>query len=265
MNKYLKGTFSICALLFTHLLWAQTTSNSNYKGLWYFAFGTNRSFYTHSNISLESSVAPAYNFTLDGVGATDDQGLKFNHGGAPQYSYQLGYYNRKKNWGIEFNFDHIKYFMRPDQVLHLHGTINDQSYNTDTLVTPEFLKFEHSDGANYALFKWVTWRKLASDRKDLKTLNLVLKAGAGPVIPKTNSTVMGKHRDDVYKISGYVIALEGGLRYNFTRHLFAEGDMKAAYADYSRFVVADGTGSQKWGGLHFSLLVGLQIPTGKLK
>jgi hypothetical protein len=70
---------------------------------------------------------------------------------------------------------------------------------------------------------------------------------------------MGKHRDDKYKLAGYVVALEGGLRYNYSKHLFAEANAKGAYADYNRFLIADGWGSQQWFGLHFGLLVGFQI------
>lgn len=66
---------------------------------------------------------------------------------------------------------------------------------------------------------------------------------------------MGKHRDDRYKISGYVVALETGLRYSFSQLLFAEADVKGAYANYKSFLVAGGKGSQRWLGIHFHLLI----------
>ena len=61
------------------------------------------------------------------------------------------------------------------------------------------------------------------------------------------------------KVSGYVIALEGGLRYSLSRHLFAEANVKAAYANYSRFLIANGTGSQEWFAIHPAVLVGVQV------
>ena len=243
-------------------VWAQSNTlkkNGHKGGTIYFALGTHRSFYSKSDISFKSSIYPLFDFTLQNVRAKDDQGLKFNNSGAPQYSYQLGYYSNRNNWGIEFNFDHIKYFMRQFQRVQLQGTINEHLYNTDTIITPDFVQFEHSDGANYALLKWVKWKRLVQGKDQKKVLNLVFKAGAGPVIPKTNSTIMGKHRDDTYKVSGWVIALEGGLRYNFSKLFFAEVNAKGAYADYRRFLIADGTGSQQWFGLHPGLLVGLQL------
>lgn len=69
---------------------------------------------------------------------------------------------------------------------------------------------------------------------------------------------MGEHRDDRYKIAGYVVALESGLRYSFTK-LFAEGGVKGAFANYNSFLIAHGKGSQRWLGIHFHLLIGLQL------
>ena len=73
------------------------TSEKNKSKNWtvYFAFGANRSFYSKSNILLQSSASPAFNFTLYRVRGKDDGGITFNHG-APQYSYEVGYYNNKK-------------------------------------------------------------------------------------------------------------------------------------------------------------------------
>jgi hypothetical protein len=224
----------------------------------YFAIGTNLSYYSKSDIRLKSSAQPAFDFMLFNVRGKDDGRLDFSHG-APQYSYVLGYYNYKKKWGIEYNFDHIKYYVLQLQRVHMQGVINDHTYDTDTLINPDFVYLEHSDGANYALLKFIKWKPLLQDKSGVNVLNLVFKAGAGPVIPKTNTTIMGKHRDDRYKLAGYVVALEGGLRYNFSKLFFAEANAKGAYADYNHFLIADGWGSQRWEGFHFGLLLGVCV------
>jgi len=236
---------------------AQSTSKSN-NGTFYLAFGTNLSSYSKSDIHLKRYGLPAFDFTLKNVRGKDDGGLSTN-GGAPQYSLQLGYYSHRKNWGVEFNFDHIKYFIRQNQRVEINGTINNVAYQTDTLITPQFISLEHSDGANYALLKIVKWLALKNDANKRPLLNLVLKAGAGPVIPKTNSTIMGNHWDDRYHIAGYVIAFESGLRYNISKFLFAEGNAKWAYANYKNFLISNGSGSQQWYGLHASVLFGVQF------
>jgi hypothetical protein len=241
-------------------IWGQpNTSNPRLsKGaVIYFAVGINQSFFSKTDLTFKSQASPSFNFTIENVRGKDDQGFKFDKG-APQYSYSLGFYHHTKEWGIEFNFDHIKYYVRQFQRVHLTGTINHHQYNVDTVLVPEFIQLEHSDGANYALLKWQKWRPIFRKQNHGSMLNLIFKAGGGPVIPKTNSTIMGKHRDDKYTLAGFVIALESGLRYSFSKLLFTEVNVKVAYANYSQFLIADGTGSQRWIGIHPGLLIGIQ-------
>ena len=243
----------------SQFIYAQSKTVVHQKGVLYFGVGTNLSYYSKSNIRFQSTANPGFDFTLEKVRGKDDRGLNFGGGGAAQYSYQLGYYFRNCNFGVEFNFDHIKYFARPNQVVRVKGTIEGKPVNNDTVITTIVQNFEHSDGANYALFNFVKWKTLSTSNNKKNVLDFMLKAGAGPVIPKTNSTVLGKHYDDQYKVSGYVIALEGGLKYNVGKHFYIAPSVKTAYANYTNFVTAEGTGSQHWVALHFNLLLGTQI------
>jgi hypothetical protein len=230
------------------------------RTLIYFSVGTERVFYTPSSIRFVSEKGqPSFDFTLEKARAHDEGGLEFKSD-APQYSYNLGYYSPRKKFGLEFEFDHIKYIMRSNQVVRLKGTINGQHYDKDTLVGPDFVQFEHTDGANYAMLSFVKQKTLASSRNQKNFLELVLKAGAGPVIPKTNSTIMGGKFDDEYAISGYVIGIEPGLRYNLFKYAFVTGSFKGAYANYQHFVILNGHGNQKWVSGQFNLMVGVQVP-----
>lgn len=223
------------------------------KGFVYFGFGTNLSWYSNSDISFKTATS---DFTLYNVRAEDDKGLRFDNGGAPQYSYQVGYYFKKKNFGIEFNFDHIKYFVIPNQVVRVQGQIEGQAIDKDTALTPGFVQFEHSDGANYALLNFVKLKNLWSSQNKKQNLDLLLKAGGGIVIPKTNSTIMGKHYDDQYRVSGYVVALEAGVRFNFLRNLYLAPTFKGAYANYNDFIIANGRGRQTWFSGNFVVVLG---------
>jgi hypothetical protein len=226
----------------------------------YFSAGTERIFYTPSTIHFKSDKGqPSFDFSLKKAKAHDDGGLSFTDD-APQYSYNFGYYSPKKKFGIEFQFDHVKYIMHSNQNLHIKGSINGRSLDKDTLVSPDFVQFEHTDGANYSMLSFVKWKTLAESRNQKSFLNLIMKAGAGPLIPKTNSTIMGVHYDDEYAVSGYVIGLESGLRYNVLKYLFATASFKAAYANYTHFVIANGHGHQQWVSGQFDLMVGIQMP-----
>src|SRR4051812_20210370 len=72
------------------------------KGTFYVAFGTQRIWYTNSDIHVRrSSPSPAFDFTLFNVKARDEGGFKWNT--APQFSYTIGYYFKKKNFGLEYH------------------------------------------------------------------------------------------------------------------------------------------------------------------
>ncbi|MBD0331482.1 MAG: hypothetical protein ICV66_02395 [Chitinophagaceae bacterium] len=227
------------------------------KGTVYGAFGTHRIFFTPCDIHLKGS-NPSFDFTLEKVRGKDEGGLKFKS--APQFSYTIGYYFKEKNFGLEYQYDHIKFFTRENQIVRLKGTISGKPYNQDTLLTPDLAYIEHSDGGNYAMVNVVKWLPVASTKNQKHILTLLVKAGAGVVNPKTNSYVLGKHRDDRYHISGYIFGAESGIRYNFFKYFFATGTFKGAFANYSDFLIADGRGSQKWFSAQFNYLLGVQFP-----
>lgn len=234
------------------------TVEKDRKGILYGAFGSHRIFYTPGDIQFIRSSDPAFNFTLEKVKAKDEGGVKFKT--APQFSYTVGYYFIKKNFGIEYQYDHIKYFAQQNQLVHLKGTIDERNYDKDTLLTPGFVQLEHSDGGNYAMLNVVKWKTLASSQSKKSLLRLIMKAGVGLVNPKTNSTILGNHRDDRYHISGYVIGLESGLQYNFLRYAFVSGSFKGAFANYNHFLIDKGWGRQKWFSAQLIYLLGLQFP-----
>jgi len=249
--------FLFFLLLAGFIAHAQSGRVEGKSGVFYFGIGTHKIFYTKSDLHLVGNGTTPFDITLKKVRAKDDFFLK-KTGGAPQYDYKMGYYFKKKNFGIEFNFDHVKYFVRHDQVVRTVGTMGTNKIDEELPVTTYVENFEHSDGANYALFNFVKWKTLGGGAHYKNNLDLELKAGIGPVVPKTNSNILDKHWDDHYKVAGYVVALETGLRYNY-KALFVEPSFKAAYANYTHFLIADGHGDQKWMSAQFILSIGAQI------
>lgn len=228
------------------------------KGTFYLALGSHRTFYTGSDITLQRNADPGFDFTLYNVKADDEGGLRFKT--APQFSYTVGYYFNTKGFGIEYHYDHIKYFMKQDQVVRMKGSVNGKIYDKDTTLTKDFVMLEHSDGGNYAMVNLVKWFPLMSDLKGNHALDLIAKGGFGLVNPKTNSTILGIHRDDKYHISGYVVGLETGLKYRFLKHFYVSGSFKGAFANYREFLIANGYGQQRWFSAQVIYLVGGQFP-----
>lgn len=255
MNKII----AISVLLVTSFVaQAQTEKKKEKNGVFYFAFGSHRTYYSPSDITFERRGGPVFDFTIYDVKAKDEGGLRFKT--APQFSYTVGYYFKKKKFGLEYHYDHIKYFVTQNQPVRMKGHIAGKIYDTDTTLSPDFVKLEHSDGGNYAMVNVVKWFPLAADKKGDHSLDLIAKAGFGLVNPKTNSTILGNKRDDRYHISGYVIGLETGLKYSFFKHFYVSGSFKGAFANYKQFLISNGYGHQRWFSGQFIYLIGGQFP-----
>ena len=254
---------SVCIISLLCLVVSSINSQSGKKektpkGTIYFALGSHRIFFTPSTIHVNRTANPQYNFTLEKVKGRDEGGLIFKT--APQFSYTLGYYFKNKNWGIEYQYDHIKYYVKQNQVVRMHGTIGNKEYNTDTLITPDFFKFEHTDGGNYAMINVVKWLPLSSKEHKWYVPDLMIKGGFGLVNPKTSSTILGNYRDDRYHLSGYVVGFESGFRFTPVKHLFVTGTFKGVFANYNDILIAGGRASQKWFSGQFNYMIGGQIP-----
>lgn len=250
-----------CLLLLSTGAYAQLPTGVNgttKKNVFYFSFGSQRIFYTRSDIRVHRTGDPSFDFTLYDVKAHDEGGLKWTT--APQFSWNAGYYFTRKKFGIEYHYDHIKYFVQQNQVVRMKGSINGTAYDRDTTLVPEFFRMEHSDGANYAMLNFVKWFPLAATKNGKCQVEVIAKAGAGVVNPKTNTTIMGVHRDDKYHISGYVVGFESGARISLFRYLFLTGTFKGTYANYSDFLIASGRGSQHWFAGQFNYMIGAQFP-----
>ncbi len=249
---------TVCGLQFG-LVQAQSGQNKSQKekkGYLYLAGGSHRIFYTPGDVRVIRRKDPAFDFTLEKVRARDEGGLKFET--APQFSYTIGYYFSKKKFGIEYQYDHIKYFAREGQTVRMKGTLNGVTYDQDTVVTDEFFRLEHSDGGNYAMINVVKWLPLS--KKGKNPPELLVKGGMGIVNPKTNSRIAGHIRDDRYNLSGYVVGFELGVRVHVGKYFFATGTFKGAFANYNHFLIDGGYGKQKWFSAQFNYMIGGQFP-----
>jgi len=223
-------------------------SHKSDKGTFYFAWGYNRDWFSKSDIHFYDA-GKNYDFTLYDAKAKDRAGFdlivrqaaKFDFT-IPQYNYRMGYYFPKKNnIGIEINFDHTKYVMVDYQTLHLKGQIGDKHYDLDTLITPDgFLQFEHTNGANFLMVNFLYRKNLLKSKNQKQWLSIVVKPGAGIVIPKTDVTLFGEQLDNKFHIAGWLTGVETGIRYDY-KHFFAEFTGKGTFANYSDVLILPGT------------------------
>lgn len=211
----------------------------------YVQWGYNRDWYTRSN--LHFSKDGAYDFTVHKASAKDkpdfsafwDAPLDIT---IPQNSYRIGaYLNKEHTWGIEINFDHAKYVVTEPQTRRVTGHIYGQPIDQDTNITRQFFHLEHTDGANFYHINYVRQHMLLHTRKTNRQLASVLvKVGAGVVVPRSEVELFGKKLNNKYNVAGYVVSLEAGTRIYPLKNFFLEANVKAGFANYLNALAVEG-------------------------
>ncbi|MEO5979716.1 MAG: hypothetical protein ABIS36_02500 [Chryseolinea sp.] len=212
-------------------------SSSKSSGGFYFSWGYHHDDYSKSTIHFKDSKTEDYDFTLYHAKAKDkpDMHRLINTPlTVPQYVMTLGYFfTKKKDWGVEISWNHLKYVVHDNQMMHMRGQINEVYYDKDTLVTPSFVHFEHTNGNNYLIASVVKRFNFLQSRNGQHALSLNFRLGGGVLIPKTDSYIMGLHNDGPFRVSGIVVGTGAGLRYDFFKYFFIEPSIKTSFADYT--------------------------------
>ena len=236
------------------------------KGTFYFAFGYNLDWFTRSDIHFKDVTTDNYDFTLYDVKAIDRDGIKYifeDDLTLPQYSYRIGYFfNDKHDLGIEINYDHVKYIVLQDQTVHIKGQIHDTYLDKDTVLDDSFIRYEHTNGANYFMINGVKRFNFLHSKNELHWLSGVVRAGGGLVVPRSDTYLWGNHRNDTYHIAGYVVGLDIGLRYDFLKNFFLETSGKGAFANYTHvYLYNQGRANQTWFSFEYIFTIGVQFGT----
>lgn len=233
------------------------------KGTFYFSWGYNKDWFSKSDLHFYNPVNNSYDFTLFDVKAVDRPGYKQILGtdlSIPQYVYRFGYYLDKYHVGFEINFDHTKYVMVQDQVAHLKGRIKDTYYDQDTVLSRNFLQFEHTNGANFLMLNIIKRARISESPNKKFASWAIVKVGGGMVIPKTDVTLFGERLDNCFHIAGYIFGIEGGFRLEMFKYIFLEPTIKGSFANYkSVLTVSEGKAHHHFWTFETILSGGFQV------
>lgn len=250
----MKTTISFSALLFICVSWStfaqnDTISKERYtahnKGKFTVSWGGNREKYSQSDIHFKGD---EYNFVVQSADAHDKpKGWHVDYitpgrMTIPQTNLKLGYFFTD-NYSVSIGVDHMKYVMTQNQTANITGIIggnppfNGGYASTPTVLTEDFLMFEHTDGLNYIyteiarqddISKW-----FGIKNTDKFQVNINEGFGFGLLYPKTNTTLMGKERYDEFHVSGYGTSLKAGINLTFFKYFTIEGALKGGYINMS--------------------------------
>lgn len=257
--------FTIALMLLSISAFAQEIPISTNRASIYLTWGYHRDSYTTSNIHFKDSRTDNYDFKLYKAKAKDQVDVSdFLHTPltVPQYVLNIGYILKdRRGWGVEFSWDHLKYVVYDGQTLHLKGMIRGQYFDQDTVVTHDFVHFEHTNGNNYAMLSAVKQMNLLKSNRRNHSINALFKLGAGALVPKTDSYIMGNHNDGPFRFSGYVVGASANIRYITLKYFFVEAGLKAAFANYTHAKLYDkGFAKHSFFSLQSVGSVGLSVP-----
>ncbi len=229
------------------LSWTAIAQDSNVsmvpRSKKFFAYwGWNRAAYTNSEVRFHGN---NYDFTIYKMVAHDrqtplalDPYLAPGSVTIPQTNCRIGYY-LNDHWSISVGLDHMKYVMDQDQIANMTGYIQNSNTpydgvysNTPMKMTEDFLKFEHTDGLNYINFE-LRRHDMLFNLKELRlpniSFNLTEGFGAGVLLPKTNTTLLGFNRYDEFHLAGYGLGAFVGMNITFFDHFFIQSELKGGF------------------------------------
>lgn len=229
---------------------AQKDSLKTKKSSFYVTWGYTKAYYTKSTIHFVNNsgtgISKNYDFTIHDATAHDRMDLDKTgdivNVTIPQFVFRIGYRINEK-WGVELNYDHTKYVVDDYQTVRVTGRFDNHWIDSNMVMDPNtFLHFEHTDGANFWMINAVRQFEFYKPTKKF-IASWVVKPGAGIVLPRTDATLFGQELNNNWKVAGWIVGLETGLRLQFLRHGFFEFVGKGSYADYMNcFVLGKGNG-----------------------
>lgn len=217
------------------------------QGKWYAHWGYNVSGYRKSDIHFKGK---GYDFTLQNVVAHDRptalSATYINPAklSIPQFNFHFGYYI-KDNYSISLGWDHMKYVVDVPQQVKISGyiesTISEPAISTgnyagiydqdDFTIQPDFLKFEHTDGFNYASVELERHDDAWRSKNGKMYLSMETGFGAGLVIPRTDVRLLGVGQNNFWNVAGWGISAKAGAQLFFNKHLFFQGSLKVGHTD----------------------------------
>ena len=219
------------------------------KSEWYLSWGYNTEWYTRSNVHI-SQPELGNDYTFNRIKGHDkkgwDNGLFRKAISIPQYNYRLGYFfNPRKGWGVEINFDHTKFIFEEGQDASITGTLHGKHADTTVRFSKDDGFYYYlNNGANFLLFNLVKRCELLST-KDVE------------------NSFFGDANTPHFQLGGWNMGVEATVKATFFKYAFIEYANKLDYARYSNLKIYKGTAKHAFGTYEMILSMGVSLPVGK--
>ena len=143
------------------------------------------------------------------------------------YGLRAGYFFRGLPFlGVEGEFIHLKVYSDPQQQVRVRGTRRGAATDRQARLGEIVQRYSISHGVNLLLFNVAARHQIGRTTDSPKgRLILTARAGAGPTIPHTESTIDGQGQEQ-YEVAGLGWQVGGGAEFKLWRGLYALGEYK---------------------------------------
>lgn len=211
------------------------------QGTLYGYWGYNRTAFTKSDIRF---VGYGYDFTLQNAKAHDRPApLSKDYVNpslitVPQFNARVGYMIRN-NWGLSIGYDHLKYIFADgnevlisgyidegiDEVTSLSGEYENEPFTTNE----ETFHYENSNGLNYLRLELSRIDPWYQTNNEKFTVSTTLGLSTGGLLSFNDFTFAGRKDMVTISMSGYALSAHAGLRLEFFRHVFLQGNLGGGF------------------------------------
>jgi hypothetical protein len=236
------------------------------EGNWYFSWGYSRQQYAPSDIHVTQPDIGS-DFVVHKARASDFPSSPedtisslFNLDLTnPQENIRIGkFLNLEKTFAVELSIDHSKYNVDLGQTVAVTGTVKNEAYNKNMVVTSDNFGYNLHNGLNHVMVNAVWLRHLRGPEKQPGDLQLISRVGAGLLIPHADNTIFSNANEvgpkntnvccfsstDWWQINGWTAGVEVGLRYRIYKTMYLELTAKGAYGVLRGVPVYKGTADQ---------------------
>ena len=236
------------------------------EGNWYFSWGYSRQQYAPSDIHVTQPDIGS-DFVVHKARASDFPSSPedtisslFNLDLTnPQENIRIGkFLNLEKTFAVELSIDHSKYNVDLGQTVAVTGTVKNEAYNKNMVVTSDNFGYNLHNGLNHVMVNAVWLRHLRGPERQPGDLQLISRVGAGLLIPHADNTIFSNANEvgpkntnvccfsstDWWQINGWTAGVEVGLRYRIYKTMYLELTAKGAYGVLRGVPVYKGTADQ---------------------
>lgn len=220
------------------------------KGSFYVHWGYNRSYYRNADIHFKGK---GFDFTLGDVSAHDvpeefDAKIYLNPVKLtiPQFNFRMGYY-LDDHYSVSLGWDHMKYRITEYQQVSIDGYIDEeiseeygQVYsNQNIILTPGFVRFEHSDGNNFVRVAIERQDVLKASKNNRLRLENLIGLSLGLAVPWTDDHLFGVRYTNKIHIAGWGTSALLGLRANYGNHIYLQYRFQIGYLNLTDILIQD--------------------------